>query len=395
MKKNVLLTIVLILAVFSFASVFGQVVKARPKTHPQAASATETKTDTKASDTPEAKNDPAAETDTKADPPPETKTEAKADPIPEAKAEAKPEIKPEVKPEVKPEPKIEAKTDAKPETTKPVVKAEAPPVTDTEIDCGLLAEESKLDAKIKKTGVKEAFSEFFSRDASVVASTVIEGKAWLADIEDGKKMVFKPFSVKSSSLCDYGYVVGDWEESKGGKVLWGGQYVNVWEKVKGGWKIRLHAKSLIPRNFKMEKRAAVQEIQSDYEKEGHSLKSVSDAENGFFKMLRDSGWAKVYDAYAGEDILQIRQNSQMLKGKRQVFVKSVLERGYLTGKTVDTETAKGGDIAFVWGSAEARGPQPHQKGSFLHVWTRGDGGGWKLDVDFLMLAGVDPKKSIL
>jgi ketosteroid isomerase-like protein len=380
MKKDIGLIIILVLATFCLTGMFAQEIQPETKTEAKAEAKTEIITDAKAEDKAGGKTEPKVE----------TKADAKTEPKTEEKAGAKADPKVEAKPATKTEPKVEPKTITKPEAkTKPETK------TGIEEECDLLTQESKLDKKVKESGSKEAFNEFFSKDAVIISSKAVEGKYWAAEQEEGKTIAFKPFAVKSSSLCDYGFVVGDWEERKGSKVLWGGQYINVWKKVKNEWKLYIHAKTLIPRNFKMESQPAAEETQIDYEKKGHSSRKISIVENDFFKTLRDSGWAKTYDAFAGKEIMKIRPNCQMLRGKKQVFLKSVVERGFLTGKISEAKTAKGDDVAVVWGDAESRGAQPYQKGSFLHIWTRDDEGAWKLAVDFLMLGRAELKKSIL
>jgi len=312
----------------------------------------------------------------------------------------KPEVKAAPAQEVTREPKQQAKPEKKAERKR---QAKAEPAEDDEDDeeegsaeeCSVLAIEAKFDQVLKEAGPGSAFAEFFARDAVVVSSAIVEGRPWASGLESGVTVTFKPFSVKVSSSCDYGFVVGDWEEARNGKVLWGGQYVNVWKKVKNQWKICAHGKNMVPRGYKAEKRPALAEVVSKYEKKGRSAGPVSDAEKNFFGTLKRGGWAKVYDALADNDIIKIRQNGPTLRGKKQVFLTSVVEKGFLEGKVVRSRTSRNGDMAVVWGGAEAKGPQPYQTGSFLHVWTRDGEGEWKLGVDFLMLGGNDFKKSLL
>ncbi len=409
--------------------------EAKPETKPEAKveSKQETKPETKVAPKQEVK--PEAKPEAKA----ETKAEAKPSPAPQAKPEQKSdpraqgprithrgEPKPAVAPQAAPAPAPAAAPapEAKPQqpapapAAKPETKQEPKPAASVEDDddeddeegveeaggeeededdnCSVLEVESKFNEMVRDAGSGPAFKAFFSKDAIVVASTIIDGQTYAEAAEAGRSITFKPFSVKVSSKCDYGYVVGDWEETRNGKTLWGGQYVNVWTKVKKEWKICIHAKNNLVYGYKAEKRPPVTETNSQFEKGGlFSGDDVTGIEKDLFGALKRGGWAKAYDAFADNDIMKIRHNGPMVRGKKQVFLKSVVESGFLEGDIARTMTAKGRDIAIVWGGAEAKGPQPYQKGTFLHIWSRDNEGSWKLAVDFLILGGNEFKKSIL
>lgn len=451
MKKNLALIVVMVLSVFLLNSLFAQEVQRRGRTAVKPVTKTEAssekKEEAKADAKPEEKKDeksdakqetkPEAKPDANAQPGQETKPGTQAPPPQEVKPNTPPAPSQEVKPNTPPPPPQEVKPntppaqpqDARPEAKaqqtprpasalskppkaegKPEAKAEPKqvPVAVTaekdddeegedegDDDCSVLEVEKKFDATLKDAGMGPAFTDFFSRGAVVVSSSVMDGRPWASGLDSDVAVSFKPFAVKVSSSCDLGYVVGDWEETRKGKVVTGGQYVNVWKKVKREWKILAHAKSVIPRGYKAEKRPSFEEVNSEYERKGGSQGSVSAAEKQLFGALKQGGWAKAYDALAGEDIMKIRRNSQLMRGKKQVFLRSVVERGFLVGETMETRTSRSDDISVVWGGAEAKGPQPYQKGSFLHVWTRDGEGAWKLAVDFLMLGGNELKKSIL
>lgn len=448
MKKNVALIVVMILSFILTSSVFAQEVQRRGRTAPKPVAKTDASSEKKEETKPEAK--PEDKKDEKSESKQETKPDAKPEAAAQPGQEVKPNTPPAQTPETKPNQQTPPPQEAKPNTpppppppppqetrpntppasqpeakppqpaplskppkpgAKPAATAEPKPVTadaaedkdddgededEGDDDCSILEVEKKFDATMKDAGQGPAFTDFFSRNAIVVSSKVVDGKPWASGLDSGLAICFKPFAVRVSSSCDLGYVVGDWEETRKGKVIAGGQYVNVWKKVKREWKIIIHAKSVIPRGYKAEKRGSFEEVNSEYEKKGGSKGSVSAAEKQFFGALKQGGWAKAYDALAGDDIMKIRRNSQLMRGKKQVFLRSVVERGFLVGEAIDTKTSKSDDISVVWGSAEAKGPQPYQTGSFLHVWTRDGEGAWKLAVDFLMLGGNElMKKSIL
>lgn len=367
---------------------------------------------------------PAIAPQTAPAPAPEAKPQQPAPaaaPAPEAKPQQPaPAPAPEAKPQ-QPAPAAAPAPEAKPQqpapapAAKPATKQEQKPaaaVTDDDEDdeedveeageededdnCSVLEVESKFNEMVRDAGSGPAFKAFFSKGAIVVGSTIIDGQTYAEAAEAGRHISFKPFSVKVSSKCDYGYVVGDWVETRNGKTLWGGQYVNVWTKIKKEWKICIHAKNNLVYGYKAEKRPPVTETNSQFEKRGlFSGDDVTGIEKDLFGALKRGGWAKAYDAFADNDIMKIRHNGPMVRGKKQVFLKSVVERGFLEGDIARTMTAKGRDIAIVWGGAEAKGPQPYQKGTFLHIWNRDNEGSWKLAVDFLILGGNEFKKSIL
>ncbi|HNQ77122.1 MAG TPA: DUF4440 domain-containing protein [Acidobacteriota bacterium] len=436
MKKNLALIVVMILSFFLLNSLAAQEVKPEAKPESRAEPKQEVKPEATVDPNQEKKPEAMQEAkpEGKIEPAPQAKPERKTDPRAQGprttrRGEPKPAAAPQATPAPaanpqQPAPAAAPAPEAKPQqpapapTAKPEVKQESNPAAsanvhddedyeddtegadgeeeDEDDNCSVLEIESKFNQIVREAGTGPAFKAFFSKDSIVVASTIIEGKTYAEAAEAGQSIVFRPFSVKVSSACDYGYVVGDWEETRNGKVIWGGQYVNVWKKVKKEWKIIIHAKNNLVRGYKTEKRPPVTEIGSQFEKKGlFAGNDIDEIEKELFGALKRGGWAKAYDSFADNDIMKIRHNGPMIRGKKQVFLKSVVERGFLEGNIVRTMTAKGRDIAVVWGGAEAKGPQPYQRGTFLHVWNRDNEGSWKLAVDFLILGGNEFKKSIL
>jgi ketosteroid isomerase-like protein len=354
MKKNISLIIVLLGASLFLTGAFGQEIKIRPKGQPKTAATTGAQSETKAGGAPEVKAEPA--------------------------------------PEAKPETKAGDETVAKAE---PAVVPKAGAESEGETACGLLTREKLLDAKLAEAGAQSAFGEFLSDDAKIIAATVIARKTWLAGLENDKSLKMNPLIVEASSSCDLGFVVGSWDEKKGKNFTRGGNYVSVWRKTKNDWRLCLHAKSLVTQKPAKEaaQETAVSQLDADDLKKAKI--DVSEAEKNFFMTMKENGWAKAYDDYADENIMKLRVNGLMQKGKKGVFLKAVTERGYFEGKISKIETSKGRDLSVVWGEIEARGPQPYQKGSFLHIWVRNEAGEWKLLVDYAVLGRIEFKKSAL
>ncbi|MCX7830043.1 MAG: hypothetical protein N2445_03155, partial [Acidobacteria bacterium] len=93
---------------------------------------------------------------------------------------------------------------------------------------------------------------------------------------------------------------------------------------------------------------------------------------------------KIYNELGDEDIIKIRSDAVMEKGKKGIFIKSVAERGYLEGKPKKSVSSKSKDLVLFLGSAKTGGPQISAQGSFIHIWKKDSEGKYKLFLDLFI-----------
>ncbi|NMB99823.1 MAG: hypothetical protein GYA35_06030 [Thermoanaerobaculaceae bacterium] len=241
--------------------------------------------------------------------------------------------------------------------------------------------EEKFCETIKSAGIKEAFAIFGSNQTTIVQSSSIGFKEWFNGLEDGRKMEFYPSKMVVSSSGDFGFSVGSWKEGEGTLGMWG-NYLNVWKKIGLQWKIIIHSKTVLPPQIAFQKSKTTEKIELSSERK--PSQSASKKEEEFFSILKDYGWAKIYNEFADDDVIKIRSDAMLEKGKKGVFIKSVAERGYITGKPKKSISSKSRDLVMFLGSAKTGGPTITAQGSFIHIWKKDSEGNYKLFLDLFI-----------
>lgn len=240
--------------------------------------------------------------------------------------------------------------------------------------------EGKFCETAKNNGIKEAFKNFGYKDAQIVQSSVISFREWFKGLEENRVMEFYPSQMVVSSSADFGFSVGSWKEGGEGKVLMWGNYMNVWKKVGSEWKIIIHSRMVLPPRISFKKEKSTEKIELSSERK--PAQSAQKRESEMFAVLKDYGWAKIYNEYGDENIIRMRSDALTEKGKKLIFIKSVAERGYIEGKVKKSVSSKSKDLVLFLGEAKTGGPQISAKGSFIHIWLKDSEGNYKLYVDF-------------
>lgn len=243
------------------------------------------------------------------------------------------------------------------------------------------ASEEKFCETIKSAGQKEAFAIFGCRETTIVQSSSVGFKEWFEGLEEGRKMEFYPSKMVVSSSDDFGFSVGSWKEGEGKLGMWG-NYLNVWKKIGLQWKIIIHSKTVLPPQIAFQKSKTTEKIELSSERKPSQI--ASKKEDEFFSILKDYGWAKIYNEFADEDVIKMRSDAMLEKGKKGIFIKSVAERGYITGKPKKSISSKSRDLVMFLGSAKTGGPTITAQGSFIHIWKKDSEGNYKLFLDLFI-----------
>lgn len=244
------------------------------------------------------------------------------------------------------------------------------------------ASEEKFCELMKNNGIKETFAIFGFKETKIVQSSSIGFKDWFDGLEEGRTMEFYPSKMVVSSSADFGFSVGAWRESKTPNIGIWGNYMNVWKKVGKEWKILIHSKTVLPPQISFKKSQSSEKIILSSERK--ATESATKKESELFALLKEYGWAKIYNEFADNDIIKIRSDAILEKGKKGIFIKSVAERGYIEGKVRISASSKSKDLVMFQGSAITGGPTITAQGSFIHIWKKDSEGTYKLFLDLFI-----------
>ena len=244
------------------------------------------------------------------------------------------------------------------------------------------ASEEKFCETMKSAGIKEAFAIFGFNGTTIVQSSSINFKEWFSGLEEGRKMEFYPSKMVVSSSKDFGFSVGAWKESKDAKIGIWGNYLNVWKKVGKEWKILIHSKNVMPPQIAFKKSQNCEKIELSSERKAANNPAKKESE--LFAVLKEYGWAKIYNEFADDDVIRMRSDSILEIGKKGIFIKSVAERGYIEGKSKKSVSSKSKDLVMFLGSAKTGGPTITAQGSFIHIWKKDSEGNYKLFLDLFI-----------
>lgn len=256
----------------------------------------------------------------------------------------------------------------------------------------LATEEANFDLKSSKEGFKNAIKSFANNDCLMVGTKILPLKESLKNIEETKDVIFYPDRLYISSSEDLGFVFGIFEEKFSGKTLFYGYYLNVWQKIKGKWRIIVHQKTFFSPRLGEDLPQEMQKISITKGKEPQ--KSLEDIEKEILTNLKQTGSAKVYKDYGDKNIIKLRELSKAERGK-QVFVRAVAEKGGIDGELKYTFSSDSKDLAIFIGYAKTTGAQPKASGTFIHILKLDEEGNYKIILDATSLTRQFVKREIM
>jgi ketosteroid isomerase-like protein len=105
----------------------------------------------------------------------------------------------------------------------------------------------------------------------------------------------------------------------------------------------------------------------------------------FIDVLREKG-LPAYAEFGSQELLISRDGKAPIAtaSERQSFVRG--RNAYPTFHQLDCGLSQSGDLGFVYGTAEAVGPERTKPATYVRIWKR-EPGGWRIVVDVLAIAG--------
>lgn len=238
------------------------------------------------------------------------------------------------------------------------------------------------------TNAREAFLAFIADDGVLFNPDPVSGKeAWQKRPVPDYTLDWWPTFSDISRSADLGWNTGPYVlVLKDGKKLYG-YFSSVWRKqADGTWRFVTDMGASMPDEpkrggepgpldpAKLEKSSAPVDPK---EAEGALLdadRALGEAEG---KGLEDA-----YRLVLAEDVRLMRQGHAPFVGKEAALLRLSEEKGSFTSKPTGGGSARAGDLGYAYGTYERKGEKP-EAGSYVRVWEREPGQGWKLALEVL------------
>lgn len=234
-------------------------------------------------------------------------------------------------------------------------------------------ESSFIKALASNKGIKPAFLEYLSDDATVFRPNAVNGKDYWKSQKDSDPalLIRKPFYADISSNGQIGYTMGTWELYPDGKVgtpsARYGEYLTIWEKRDGG-----KYKATINIDTENDTPLSVNSGNLLAQDVGYDLNlrrwSVTDASMKFFNASQeDKALGKAYKKFAAEDVKLLREQMPPIIGKESVV--KATKQYKSVGFPSSVSMLQSADLAYVYNKCEyADSNEGRENGNCLHVW---------------------------
>lgn len=240
---------------------------------------------------------------------------------------------------------------------------------------------------IAQNGLKEAIQPYLSKSAIFVGNKIYPIKEWHSQLEEGKTFEYFPIKTFFSPSMDLIVTIGTFKEKSDKKKFFFGNFLHIWKKEKEGYRIILIQNESISPHFAFSKPQSHEKIEIKGAKK--IKKSALSTEEEIMKILGRFGFAKIYNDFADDKLSRIRENLPLENGKKEIFLKSINERGFIIGQVSKTITSKDKNMVIFIGKCETKGPLIKAKGSFIHILGLNESGEYKLLLDSLILKRED------
>ena len=240
----------------------------------------------------------------------------------------------------------------------------------------------------QEQGTRAAFLAFLADDGIVFRPSPVNGKeAWSKRPESGLDLIWEPTFAAIARSGDFGYDTGPakWRANKKDEKFAGyGQFVSIWKKQNGAWKVALDCGIENPEPAsKPEPLKTV--APDDRAKPAGDLdsrrKSSWEAQQKFADAAKtDSATAAL--AIAADEIRVYREGHFPSVGKDAA--RSLLKEtgGKMTFDLLGAEMSRSADLAYAYGKYSKVQDKGTEQGHYFQIWQTDAAGAWKLVLDW-------------
>jgi ketosteroid isomerase-like protein len=250
----------------------------------------------------------------------------------------------------------------------------------------LVDAEKKFYETGQAKGTRAAFLEWLADDAIVFRPGPVNGKeAWGKRPETGLDLVWETTFAAIARSGDFGYDTGPakWRAKKTDKEFSGyGHFISIWKKQgDGSWKVALDCGI---ENTKSDVTPRLQLVTPKNQGPG-TAESWQQSQSAFIALAK-LDFTKAVREFGSEDVRLYRDGSFPAVGKKAAGELLGPEQAGVAMEVLKSDMSSSGDLAYSYGSCSDTRTQPARPGYFLHIWTTGGSGAWKLTLDWQQFA---------
>jgi ketosteroid isomerase-like protein len=267
--------------------------------------------------------------------------------------------------------------------------AAAVPAADLKSDFDSLVAAERAFAKVGEAkGIKDSFLAYIADDGVLFRPSPVPGKAWLTEHPNPPvQLTWHPVHAEIARSGDLGWTTGPYEitvkEEKGY-----GQFSTVWKRqADGAWKFvaDLGVETSSPTPEGEPKLASPEPISTKIDTAA-VRQAVLAADRELEKAAGAQGVAAAYAGAVAASTYLLRDGHNPIVGSEAVRTALAGDPGGLTWEAQGSGVSAAGDLGYTYGTASRKAPA--ESGSYMRVWRREAGGGWKLALDVVKLASV-------
>lgn len=247
----------------------------------------------------------------------------------------------------------------------------------------LAAAETAFAHESETNGMRTAFLHALSAEGIVFQPDPQNGrKAWEPKKDSGGLLRWQPVLAVVAASGDLGYTTGPWtfRKSADDKKVAFGQFVSIWRRENGKWKLLLDLGTDDP--APPAETPALQLIDNHAPND-----STAAARENIFEQDRAyaADPAAKFSAVAAEGIRLYQPGKLPAIGKTAAEAALGAAPPALTFGEPKGDIATSGDLGFAWGeySAKEKSGTSGQTGYYLRIWRKNEAGQWQLALDLL------------
>jgi ketosteroid isomerase-like protein len=235
----------------------------------------------------------------------------------------------------------------------------------------------------KEKNTRDAFIESLADNAVTFGQEIQKGKDYLTAQQPNESWLYwEPVYSVIAASGDFGFNTGPWEfrqKRSDEKAIAYGQFVSVWKKINGAWKVAIDIgiSHGAPTNKETWKTSSLASTSSKGSIEKNALIGI---DNHFQSQLANH----VEDTYRKF----LSSEARLYRQKQEPMTNSTMVEKYLSSQPpkttfsiIDGEISSTGDLAYVYGTAVVH-ENVDRSSFFIRIWRKEDQN-WKIVLDLI------------
>jgi ketosteroid isomerase-like protein len=260
-------------------------------------------------------------------------------------------------------------------------------------------------------GVRDSFIAYFAEDGinftpHPVKTRETLGKRPAEPANRPTILNWEPIYGDLSRAADLGYTTGPYwvtENKPGGKIIGQGFFFSVWKKQSDGqWKVVVDLGTttpeplsrLAPLTFEAARQVKIKGVKPSGDIDAQR-KALMEVDREFLSATVSSQAFQAYRKYLSDDARLHRNGAMPLIGEDAIAYFLSKNNFSLTGEPIKSDVAESNDLGYTVGRYEMKkgGAVDAQKGYYVRVWKRDEGGRWKVVVEVSNVIPPESKSS--